>query len=89
MYIYNIKQIKNLNTKQMNNLDHIFGDISKQLKDLSPSKLYKYKVVASFKGGKFKQVELCKTEEEAIKSIQLNTSRHTKGWVVTYYNIED
>tara|TARA_R110002073_G_scaffold290326_1_gene455274 strand:- start:8 stop:229 length:222 start_codon:yes stop_codon:yes gene_type:complete len=73
----------------MYNLDHIFGDITEQLKSLKADKMYKYKVVASFKGGKFKQVELCKTEEEAIKSIQLNTSRHTKGWVVTYYNIED
>tara|TARA_B110000902_G_scaffold261871_1_gene337571 strand:+ start:809 stop:1030 length:222 start_codon:yes stop_codon:yes gene_type:complete len=73
----------------MNNLDHIFGDISKLLKDLSPSKLYKYKVVASFNGGKFKQIELCKTEEEAIMTIQSNSSKYGQGWVVTYYNIED
>ena len=73
----------------MTNLEHIFGDITKQLNSIKADKMYKYKVVASFNGGKFKEVELCKTEEEAIKSIQSNTSRHGLGWVVTYYNIED
>ena len=70
-------------------LNHIFGNITEQLADLTPPKLYKYKVVASYNGGKFKQIFLCKTEKEAILTIEANRSKYGQGWVVTYYNIED
>tara|TARA_R110002050_G_scaffold24659_3_gene65867 strand:+ start:7859 stop:8080 length:222 start_codon:yes stop_codon:yes gene_type:complete len=73
----------------MNNLDHIFGDITEQLKSLKADKMYKYKIVASFNGGKFKQIALCKTEEETIKTMEKNRTKYGQGWVVTYYNIED
>jgi hypothetical protein len=51
--------------------------------------MYKYKIVASFNGGKFKQIALCKTEEEAIMTIEKNRKKYGQDWVVTYYNIED
>jgi|11BtaG_2_1085332.scaffolds.fasta_scaffold72545_2 hypothetical protein len=73
----------------MYNLDHIFGDITEQLKSLKADKMYKYKIVASFNGGKFKQIALCKTEEEAIMTIEKNRKKYGQDWVVTYYNIED
>ena len=73
----------------MNNLDHIFGDISKQLETLTPEKMYKFKIVGSFNGSKFKQIELCKTEEEAIMRIEKNRNKYGQGWVLTYFNIEE
>ena len=73
----------------MYNLDHIFGDITKQLETLTPEKMYKYKIVGSYKGGKFKQIELCKTEHEAIMTIEKNRNKYGQDWVVTYYNIEE
>tara|TARA_R110002012_G_scaffold16116_1_gene62711 strand:- start:449 stop:607 length:159 start_codon:yes stop_codon:yes gene_type:complete len=52
--------------------------------------MYKYKIVASFKGGKFKQVALANTKEEAISKMQASRLVYcSEDWKVVYYNIED
>ena len=49
----------------------------------------KYKIVASFKGGKFKQVALAKTKEDAILKMEAMRKEYGQDWRVIYYNIED
>lgn len=70
-------------------MEHIFGDIKKQLESLKADKMYKYKIVASYNGGKFKEIAWCKTEEETIMTMEANRTKYGTGWVVTYYNIEN
>ena len=52
-----------------------------------------YKIVASYKGGKFKQVALANTKEDAIHLVEEYRMAYKKvygkGWRVIYYNIED
>ena len=52
-----------------------------------------YKIVASFKGGKFKQVALADTKEDAknlVSEYKMAYKKvYGKGWKVIYYNIED
>ena len=74
----------------MNNLDHIFGNITNQLKSLKADKMYNYKIVANYKGGKFKQVALAKTKVDAILKLEaMRLVYCSQGWQVIYYNIED
>lgn len=55
--------------------------------------MYKYKIVASFKGGNFRQVALADTKEDAkhlVAEYKMAYKKvYGKGWKVIYYNIED
>ena len=49
----------------------------------------KYKIVASYKGGKFKQVALADTKKDAIHKMEAMRFKYGQDWRVIYYNIED
>jgi len=70
-------------------MNHIFGDIEKQLESLKPETMYKYKIVASYNGGSFEEIDLAKTKQEVLFLMKEYRMAYGQGWTLTYYNIED
>jgi len=67
-------------------MKHIFGDIHKQLAKLKIRD--SYKIVGSYNGGKYEELDVVKSPEEAIRKMEALREKYSKGWTIIFYKID-
>ena len=51
--------------------------------------MYKYKIVASYKGGSYEEIDIAKTREDVKYLVSEYKMAYGNDWKIIYYNIED
>tara|TARA_R100001244_G_scaffold11860_1_gene14004 strand:+ start:686 stop:889 length:204 start_codon:yes stop_codon:yes gene_type:complete len=67
-------------------MEHIFGDVHEQLKDLKIRD--RYKIVGSYKEGPYEEIDITGSKEEAIIKMEGLRKKYGQDWTVIFYKID-
>lgn len=67
-------------------MEHIFGDVLGELDKLKIRDTYK--IVGSYNGGKYEELDLAKSPEEAILKMEALRDKYSQGWTIIFYKID-
>ena len=47
-----------------------------------------FKIVGSYKGGSFEELDLAKSQDEAVLKMEALREKYSQGWTIIFYKID-
>mgnify|MGYP006960991349 CR=1 FL=1 len=47
-----------------------------------------YKIVGSYKGGSYEELDLAKSQDEAVLKMEALREKYSQGWTIIFYKID-